>query len=79
MKELLFRVLGACAIAGSTAFAENIFGLDMSNRIYRFDSDTPGALSFLNGGHSDFGTAGRRVSRGDRFSTGRDELDRGRV
>jgi hypothetical protein len=32
------------------AFGETIFGLDMSNRIYRFDSATPGALTFLNGG-----------------------------
>jgi len=44
-----FAVLALCS--GSTR-AETIFALDMSNRIYSFDSATPTSISFLNGGLS---------------------------
>ncbi|MEO7317927.1 MAG: DUF4394 domain-containing protein, partial [Chthoniobacteraceae bacterium] len=49
-KLLLSAALAAFTIAPTIALAETIFGLDMSNRIYRFDSSTPSTLTFLNGG-----------------------------
>jgi hypothetical protein len=51
MKKLcLLPVLAGFSIASATASAETIFALDISNRILRFDSATPGAITFLNGG-----------------------------
>ena len=49
-KLLLLPALAGFSIASTTASAETIFALDMSNRIFRFDSATPGTISFLNGG-----------------------------
>ncbi len=49
-KLLLSAALAVFTLAPPIALAETIFGLDMSNRIYRFDSATPGTLIFLNGG-----------------------------
>ena len=49
-KLLLLPALAGFSIASTTVSAETIFALDMSNRIYRFDSATPGTITFLNGG-----------------------------
>jgi hypothetical protein len=46
----LLLVLIGFTLSSSFVHAETLFGLDMSNRIYTFDSATPSSITFLNSG-----------------------------
>ena len=68
MKNLhLLVVIAGCACGTLTASAETLFGLDQSNRIFRFDSAAPGAITFLNSGSPIAGLATNEILVGIDF------------
>jgi hypothetical protein len=51
MKMMLLRLVGFFVFLGSSgASAETIFGLGVSNRLYRFDSASPASITFIGTG-----------------------------
>ena len=50
MKSVILSFVVACLSGSARLYGETIFAVDLSNRLFTFDSGTPGTPSFINGG-----------------------------